>query len=590
MNAPSRIEEPVQNTSPAQLLFPLLSPGISTAERTKAIEAVLTARHGQRFRDELAEWVLQFLPAEALVPQIYVRWRPLVHDAMRFMLSRLSTSRLAPKLAEQIELPLDTKPETRLLKLIAKVPGLQKLGQVLARNRHLPPALRRALSELENGICDYDVTQIRNIIQDELGSKLDAFAVEIDTKIFFEGSVSAVVRFTWHNPAVNRRERAVFKVLKPHIPECFAEDMDLLAQLARYMGSRHREYGFARHVLPDTFNDVRRLLQHEVQFRREQTTLAEAAALYKRLTSIRVPRVIEPLCTSRITAVTEERGIKVTEAVRRMPKWQRAHVSQQLVEALIAVPLFARGVDAMFHADPHAGNLLYDRRRGELVILDWALTDRLTRAERRHLTMLLMTVVLRDPIGACNAIEALSSRKGRRERSKTKIIRGCVTSFLNQLPVKRVPGAVDAMNLIEQIAYEGIRLPTSLVMFRKALFTLEGILHDIGAPQFSIESIVGRHILLNWLTNWKGVGLPLSVSDWVGLQCSALLFPGRLLLQGAQNMVKPKVQTAQAPPQTTAVKNSPRAIRSRKAVPHGILKNARQAAKLHVTGSMADRA
>jgi hypothetical protein len=146
------------------------------------------------------------------------------------------------------------------------------------------------------------------------------------------------------------------------------------------------------------------------------------------------------------------------------------------------------------------------------------------------------------------------------------------------------------MNLIEQIAYEGIRLPTSLVMFRKALFTLEGILHDIGAPQFSIESIVGRHILLNWLTKWKGVGLPLSVSDWISLQCSALLFPGRLLLQGAQNMVKPTVQSAQAPPQTTAVKNSPRAIRSRKAVPHGILKNARQAAKLHVTGSMADRA
>src|SRR5205085_739057 len=150
MNAASRIEEAVQNALPAELLLPLLSPGMSTAERTKAIEAVLTARHGQRFRDELAERVLQFVPAEALVPQIYVRWRPLVHDAMRFMLSRLSTPRLAPKFAEQIELPLDTKPETRLLKLIAKVPGLQKLGQVLARNRHLPPALRRALSELEN--------------------------------------------------------------------------------------------------------------------------------------------------------------------------------------------------------------------------------------------------------------------------------------------------------------------------------------------------------------------------------------------------------------------------------------------------------
>ena len=64
----------------------------------------------------------------------------------------------------------------------------------------------------------------------------------------------------------------------------------------------------------------------------------------------------------------------------------------------------------------------------------------------------------------------------------------------------------------------------------------------------------------------------------------------RLLLQGAQNMVKPKVQTAQAPPQTTASSKSLSSSRRQRAVPHGILKNARQAAKLHVTGSMAGRA
>jgi hypothetical protein len=97
---------------------------------------------------------------------------------------------------------------------------------------------------------------------------------------------------------------------------------------------------------------------------------------------------------------------------------------------------------------------------------------------------------------------------------------------------------VDAMNLLERIAFEGIRLPTSLVMFRKALFTLDGILHDIGAPEFSIESVISRHLLQNWLTNWRSLGLPLTLADWVGLQCSALLFPGRLLLQGAQNLLQ----------------------------------------------------
>jgi hypothetical protein len=79
------------------------------------------------------------------------------------------------------------------------------------------------------------------------------------------------------------------------------------------------------------------------------------------------------------------------------------------------------------------------------------------------------------------------------------------------------------------------------VMFRKALFTLDGILHDIGAPEFSIESVIGRHILQNWLTAWKSLALPLSFRDWMLLQSSALLFPGRLLLQAAQSYVRKKV-------------------------------------------------
>jgi ubiquinone biosynthesis protein len=544
MSSGSIIEEPSENLSPEQFLFSLLSKEIGTTNRTAAIQAELESPRGLKFRKAMAGWVLQFLPIDALVPQTYARWRPLVHDAMGFMLSRLSTPRLAPKLAEQIELPLETRPEIRLLRLIAKVPGLQKLGQVLARNRHLPPPLRRALSELENGISDVDSKLVRAIIRKELGARLEAYEVEIGPSVFFEGSVSAVVRFTWRNPDLHGRERGVFKVLKPYIPECFEEDMQLLGQLAKYLGSRHREYGFAPHVLPDTFNDVRRLLQHEVQFTREQASLIEAANLYHARADIRVPRLVRPLSTSRITALTEERGLKVTAAVLRMPAWRRARVSEQLVDALIAIPLFAAKGDVMFHADPHAGNLLYDRRRGELVILDWALTEHLTVSQRRHLAKLFFMIILRDPVGACEAIEALCTRKGRRERHKSTTIRQGVNTFITELPVKHIPGAVDAMNLLESLAFEGIRLPTSLVMFRKALFTLDGILHDIGAPEFSMESVIGRHVLQNWFTNWKGLHLPLSLGDWMAVQCSALLFPGRLLLQGAQNMLQRKEQSS----------------------------------------------
>jgi hypothetical protein len=49
--------------------------------------------------------------------------------------------------------------------------------------------------------------------------------------------------------------------------------MDLLARLAAHLGSKHQEYSFAEHVLSETFDDVRCLLQHEVEFVREQANL-----------------------------------------------------------------------------------------------------------------------------------------------------------------------------------------------------------------------------------------------------------------------------------------------------------------------------
>src|ERR1700757_4953621 len=100
----------------------------TTAERISAIETGLRSPMGQSLRDAMARWIVdEIVPVEALVPEAYVKWRPPVRDAMMFVVAHLSPARLAPKLLEQIELPAGTSAEVRLLKLIAKVPGLQKL-------------------------------------------------------------------------------------------------------------------------------------------------------------------------------------------------------------------------------------------------------------------------------------------------------------------------------------------------------------------------------------------------------------------------------------------------------------------------------
>ncbi len=521
-----------RTSAPAALPPPALLLALPPAVRVGAVKAALNSPAGPGLRAEMGKQVVRQL--SVLIPDVYARWRTLVQDCMYFVVLHLSTGRLAPKLVEQMELPPNTPAEQRLLKLIAKVPGLQKLGQVLARDPHLTPALRRALSQLENGISDVTAPEIRELIFAALGPRLQKFDVEVEDAIFSEASVSAVVRFTWRNPESSERERGVFKVLKPYVPDCYAEDMEFLAALAKYLGRKDARYGVPSAGIADTFQKVRRLLRHEVDFRGEQRTLDDARVLYASFPGVRIPRVIRPLCAPHITAMTEEPGLKITDAAAHLSPTGRARAARQVIEAMVAVPLFAPAGPVMFHADPHAGNLLYDTERGELIPLDWALREFLTPNQRRQLALLVVMMLLRDPGGISEAILALSdSPKTSGSSRRAQIVHDLVAGFLQELPVTRLPGAVDAMRLLERAGFAGIRFPAALVMLSKVMFTLDGVLHDIGAPEVHVESVLASYLLRQWVTHPTTVGSPLLLSDWLRVELSGVFYGSRISLQWA---------------------------------------------------------
>jgi hypothetical protein len=124
----SVIEAGIRQLTPEQLraaVAGFLPKGGSRSERVATIEAGLRSLGGQSLRDAMAEWIVdEIVPVNRLVPEAYENWRPPVRDAMMFVVARLSPARLAPKILEQLELPRDTSPEARLLRLIAKVVAL----------------------------------------------------------------------------------------------------------------------------------------------------------------------------------------------------------------------------------------------------------------------------------------------------------------------------------------------------------------------------------------------------------------------------------------------------------------------------------
>jgi ubiquinone biosynthesis protein len=310
--------------------------------------------------------------------------------------------------------------------------------------------------------------------------------------------------------------------MKPHVPACYAEDLWLLQQLAEHLSSGGREYEFASKDVIETLDEVRLLLEREVDFRREQATLAEVGRVYNR-PGAHAPNPIPELCADTITAMSLERGVKVTEAHRLHPLWRR-RAATKIVEALIADPILSSDDDAVFHADPHAGNLLYDEAKNELIVLDWALTGRLSRDERRHLARLIIMMTFRDSSGVRAAIHALSRSAGGAGPETAEAIDRCVDRFFGGLPHACSLGALDAMRLLDRIGLEGVRFPGSLVLIRKVLFTLDGVLRDVAGQDVRLDAVVAREFFARWFKQFGWLPAPFKLSDLLAVERSALFY------------------------------------------------------------------
>ncbi|MFN8441270.1 MAG: AarF/UbiB family protein [Caldilineaceae bacterium] len=477
-----------------KLFMVLTAHPINQSALEKILEDGLTTLDTETRQKLISELIGQLLPLDTLVPDIYQRWRPIVRDAAIYWGAHLSNRRLIPKLARQFILPVETSLERRLLIFIEQMPALQKIGQSIARNRHLTPTFRDELTRLENSIQDIRPAEIFTTVQQQLGTLFSRYEIEMQTVLLAEASVSAVVRFSWQNPTTNQREQGVFKVLKPYVIDYFAEDLDLLRGLTEHLEQNRALYQLPAAGLREMLDEVRHLLEQETALSNEQAMLTEAYIRYQGINGIRVPRLIQELSTPYITAMSEENGAKVTDALRHQTGRQKRQLAERIIVAVLAVPLFAEEEQSLFHADLHAGNLAVKEETGELLILDWALVDRLSREQRRHFVILFIASAWRDPERIFAAIAYLCSDDLSSDTTKATLVRGHIATYLAQLSPFASSITANMLMLLDAVMTSGIRFPSELLLFRKMLFTLMDVLNEV-APDCKVEPVLVRYAL-----------------------------------------------------------------------------------------------
>jgi ubiquinone biosynthesis protein len=431
-----------------------------------------------------------------VLPGDYARFARPVRDALIVFLQGLPAAHQAGIILRQSSLPPSADISERLVSLAHCCPVLHKLGQVLARDERLAPSLRQRLHRLESLEPTVPLAAIQESVVGELG-RLEELGIRLAPPAIAEASVAVVIPFVEpRHDRSGRLNEGVLKVLKPGIEERLALELELLTRVGAHLDERCEELQIPRLDYEDLFLQIREKLRNEVCLDGEQRHLAQASILFADDAKIHIPALRE-YCTPRITAMERIHGVKVTDH-RLDSLRERRRLVETMVGALISRPIFSTTTQAMFHGDPHAGNLFFTDD-GRLAILDWSLVGSLDDRQRIGLIQIMVAAVALDRGRIASVIESLSE--------PTALDRHALFSVIEQ-QLKRIrqgalPGLDWLIGLFDAVVLQaGVRLASDLMLFRKSLLTLEGVITEAGGGVIRPDEVLLGEFLRHFAWEW----------------------------------------------------------------------------------------
>ena len=496
--------------------------------------------------DVASNLLAPLLNLSELLPPAYAEFRPLLADGLLFFLERLSPGRQQAILAAQFALPDNASRPRRLLALFRLCPTLHKLGQVVAHDRRLSAELRQTLQELETHVPTDSLAAVRAILAREVGR---IPRLEVGRRALAEASVAVVVPFVWRETATAPEQRGVFKILRPGVEDRLNEELALWPLLGLFLEERCAHYGLPVFDYRNTLESVARLLANEVRLDREQIHLRQAAEFYARSPDILIPRLF-PFCTPSVTAMQRVEGCKVTDP--DLPPGELRQRAERIVRALLAEPFWdSRAAGTVFHADPHAGNLMATPD-GRLAILDWALTAQLSAPQCEAVVQLVLGALTLNDRRVRTAIAALGQPV---DQATVQVVVGAA---LEEVRRGRFPGFAWMTSMMDTLAAtSAVRFPEEVTLFRKALLTLSGVVADI-SPSATIDEVLVREGMgafirglpgrpWAWPDSRQRMGAHISNADLVGLGVELPVAALRFWIEALQRMTSPRSDRRGAP-------------------------------------------
>ncbi|QDT04525.1 putative protein kinase UbiB [Rubripirellula lacrimiformis] len=434
------------------------------------------------------------------IPQLYrnlKRWKEILRVLRRYGLADWLTQFRLPfrdVLKDRGGVPLSqySREQRVRMALVDLGPTFIKVGQILAARPDLVgPKLAEELKRLRADVHPDSIEQVRNTLAQELGENFESRFQSIDATPLATASIGQVHRAVLHDGT-----NVVIKVQRANIERTMLQDIEVLAGLAQLA---ERVDGFAAWGPTDMVRQMGPMISRELDFTRERQNLEQFGEMFDRnRNDVVIPRPHKPLCTRRVLVMDELVGQPLSQFLSDEAERcdtdndaiiaSRNELKHRLCETIASVYLTMIFEEAIFHADPHMGNLIV-MENGQLGILDFGMIGRIDENLRETIEDMLVAISSGDQNRLTRLICQIGNAPPMLNESRLAID---VAEFIGTYG-KQSFGEFDltgALNeLSDMLHRHAIKLPNQSALLLKMLISLEGTLRELGASFDSLDVV-----------------------------------------------------------------------------------------------------
>lgn len=362
-------------------------------------------------------------------------------------------------------------------------PTFIRLGQFLStRPDLLPMPYIQALSHLGENVEPLEPSEVYDVFRSETDSTFEEIFERFEIK-----PVSVSLFDETHGATLRGGKRVVVKVQRPGIVERVGDDMNALHEVVQFY-DQHLKFG-KQFDFPEIFDEFRRLVAAELDYRQEVHNLKTFKDNLKGLDLIVIPVPVEKYSTARLLTMECIEGQKLTSISELgLLRSQRLKLAQQLVYAYLQQILVDGFVDA--HLVP--SNILITNSN-KLALLGMGMVTRITPTMQAKLLQLLLSVSEGRAEQTANLLMQLGDK--RTDFDKVSF-RKAVSEFIlvgrdmsaEQLDVGRI-----IQGIAQASVKDGISLPSELVGLGTLLHNLDYAARLLD-PRFDSKAFVSHHV------------------------------------------------------------------------------------------------